>query len=356
MLHHWIRVCQDKHEKCHQLCSPLPSRLINVQNEDPVLVKSDGLKGSYTTLSHCWGKQKLPITTCENITQRYTNIELSELPQTYKDAIKITKRLQIPYLWIDSLCIIQDSVKDWQEESRQMKEYYKNSIITISALDSADSGDGILNKRQERPSVSLSSRGDLFIRKAAMPHKEVFGLAPLNNRGWALQERLLSTRIVHYSGEEMFWECLTCACREGSSFIHAKPLLPGYVVISEGVDFKRIVTWLNTFSKDKLKSKASFRQQTPGNSKDIGSRNVTENDVRVWLPHQTDSDSIWWRIISQYAGRALTKQTDRLPAIAGLASLFHEALQHEYLAGIWREYLDDLLWVVDPWIRMSVPR
>ncbi|KAH6662169.1 heterokaryon incompatibility protein-domain-containing protein, partial [Halenospora varia] len=318
LLNHWIRVCQDEHEKCRQLNSPLPSRLIDVQNEDPVLVKSNGLKGSYTTLSHCWGKQKLPTTTSDNIAQRYINIELSELPQTYRDAIKITKRLQIQYLWIDSLCIIQDSVKDWQEESKQMKEYYKNSMVTISALNSADSRGGILNQRVVRPSIPMNLQRDLFIRKSAPTHREVFGFSPLNNRAWALQERLLSTRIVHYGGQEMFWECLSCACREGSPFVHEQPYHPGYPGSPLG-------------------------QMISPPEPNVASRNEKE------LP-----DSLWWRIITRYSGRCLTKRSDRLPAVSGLASLFHEATKHEYLAGIWREDLDDLLWFVDPWRTMSV--
>ncbi|KAH8686162.1 heterokaryon incompatibility protein-domain-containing protein [Tricladium varicosporioides] len=368
LLNYWISVCQDGHEKCHQLDSSLPSRVIDVQNENPILIKSDGLKGAYATLSHCWGRQKLPTTTCENIVQRYKNIELSELPQTYKDAIKITKRLQIQYLWIDSLCIIQDSVPDWQEESKQMKEYYRNSRITISALDSTDSRGGILKQRILRPSVPLNPQGNLFIRKSAPTHRQVFGFGPLNTRGWALQERLLSTRIVHYGSQEMFWECLSCACREGSPFVHEQPYSPGYVVVSEGVDFKRIITYLESFSKNRPASVKESGMLTLENDKILGS-SPTKLEFPLgqaisWPKPKLDTasrseeelpDSLWWRIVTRYSGRYLTKHSDRLVAISGLAYLFREATKHEYLAGIWREDLDDLLWFADPWRTMSIP-
>lgn len=66
------------------------------------------------------------------------NIFLSDLPPLFQDAIIITRQLGLRYLWIDSLCIIQDSLRDWETEAAKMASIYQNSYVTISATDASN--------------------------------------------------------------------------------------------------------------------------------------------------------------------------------------------------------------------------
>lgn len=135
----------------------------------------------------------------------------------------------------------------------------------------------------------------------------------LNHRAWTLQERLLSTRIVHYSEKEIFWECLSCTARQGNAMEFTGRLDPSTITTSEGEDFKRIPTYLKPRSPQE-----AFE-----------------------TPH------IWYRLVTQYSKRQFNRSTDRLPAISGLASAMYDATWHTYLAGIWQEDPNGLLWFLD---------
>ncbi|KAF4627713.1 hypothetical protein G7Y89_g10440 [Cudoniella acicularis] len=329
----WLQTCQESHFQCTKQLDFLPTRVIDLSGEEPVLI--DGINaphGHYITLSHCWGLKIMLTTTQETKTERYKGIPLSLLPKVFEDAIKIAKILGMIYLWIDSLCIIQDSVEDWQKESKRMHEYYGNSILTISALDSPDSHHGILNPRESEPFVTLTSEQNLLLRKGFPAQRDVFGFSPLNSRAWALQERLLSTRILHYGKHEIFWECMTCSAREGSTVVSDEPYQPGYVVISEGMDFKRIMGYLK---------RQSHLEAMLGPAAGSVSSGV---------------ESIWFRLVTRYTIRDLTKVSDRLPAISGLASQIAQVTKREYLAGIWKEDLEDLLWIIVPYLYKTPTR
>src|SRR5437762_6223654 len=116
----WITECQESHPRCRQSRSnPLPTRVIDVRSEgkDPRLVETLGGAGQYATLSHCWGKVPLLTTTLATLDDRLRDIPLNLLPQTFRDAVLLTRKFKLQYLWIDSLCIIQDSRSDWEIES-----------------------------------------------------------------------------------------------------------------------------------------------------------------------------------------------------------------------------------------------
>jgi len=251
-------------------------------------------------------------TTSETLPERQLAINESSLPRTFSDAVKITKALGIQYLWIDSLCIIQDSEEDWLKESSKMKDYYRNSYLTISALDSINSHCGVFSTREEVQSAQLSEP-NMYIRPRLKSRHEIFKNAQLNRRAWALQERLLSTRIVHYSKNEIFWECLTCSTRESNEAQHTQKVDPDSLITSEGDDFKRLVSGL--ILKDSLETNEAM--------------------------------TIWYRLVMQYSRRELTRQSDKLAAISGLASVLSTATNYTYLAGIWKEDILGLLWTVD---------
>jgi hypothetical protein len=148
---------------------------------------------------------------------------MSDLPQTFKDAIWITRRLGYQYIWIDSLCIIQDSAEDWEAESKKMAAIYQNATATISA-DAAD-GDhqgifaGVYNRRDKFKLLAMPCssskrglKGKIFVSIREGRHD--FKIMPLQTRAWVLQEKALSVRILHYQHTGLIWHCQTCSSTE----------------------------------------------------------------------------------------------------------------------------------------------
>ncbi|KAI0973443.1 heterokaryon incompatibility protein-domain-containing protein [Xylaria arbuscula] len=157
----WLNACQDDHTGCLKDYTPdLPTRVIDigVENRGQSLrpVTARGQSGSYVALSHCWGGQVYPLLLIGNIDRFEHAIEFQDLPLTFQDVVSITRELNIPYLWIDSLCIIQNSKADWEQESKKMGLYYGNSTITIYASSAESSTSGIFQRHTPPPLVGPS--------------------------------------------------------------------------------------------------------------------------------------------------------------------------------------------------------
>lgn len=331
-------------EECahsHQVSCPprtpqeLPKRFLDVGTELSPSVKlvsaaqikqNDLLK--YTALSHYWGKGgRLLQTSTQNIEQHFHSIAWDDFCKTFQDAIMITRGLGIQYLWIDSICILQDDVSDWKIESANFANIYANSYLTISAMGSA-SGSGCLfprwitfGGRMPRSEILVLSEtyngmpSKIYARNASFDaHGEFTNDAirnertsPLLSRAWCFQDRLLSNRIIHFHAEEMVWECgssLACEC--------------GYLKGSADVD-------VHPFKSN------SCRRQTHRVFNGPKSRHQVFNT--------------WLNIVQRYSGLALSNETGRLEAIAGLASRFQQELGGQYLAGLWYDDLPRaLLW------------
>lgn len=187
----WLDVCDQKHERydCHsEHTSVLPTRVIDVGEgaySDSVRLycsKKDE-EGSYVALSHCWGKftdeqRERFCTFKRNINDRVRGIETSTLPKSFRDAIRVTRELGQRYIWIDSLCIIQDDSEDWRREANTMEMVYSMAYITIAATSAHHSTQGFLKPRRQREFVKIEkpppppppppprrrgrNRGDLF--------------------------------------------------------------------------------------------------------------------------------------------------------------------------------------------------
>ena len=159
----WIDLCMKEHD-CSQslpasdnasvrkLC---PKRLICVKLSDPdnennIRLVSCTEPCDYVTLSYCWGAHSSPLwrTTAGNLAPRHAGFRLEALPTTLQEAVITTRRLGYEYIWIDALCIIQDSVEDWERESAEMGSIYQNSSVTIAATSSADADSQFLNERR----------------------------------------------------------------------------------------------------------------------------------------------------------------------------------------------------------------
>ena len=142
----WLQKCQDNHEMCRAAqATSLPTRVIYLgkSDEELRLCITHGTSAKYATLSHCWGQITLPTLSMNNIQRLQLAIDFSVLPKSFQDAMTVTRRLGVQYLWIDSLCIIQDSAQDWEQESAKMADIYINAWFTIAATGAHDARGGL---------------------------------------------------------------------------------------------------------------------------------------------------------------------------------------------------------------------
>lgn len=231
-----LETCQKEHGKeCWQSDShlpqvpqELPTRVIDVsgQGDTVRLIETRStshehrLLGKYCALSHAWGppeSETCPVTTTKkNLGEHCQGILISHLSKTFQEAIEITRSIGIDYLWIDSLCILQDKddLTDWEREAKSMKSVYKNSYLTIAATGAKDGSQGCLFAYQREGLVSIplwkgqDEKSPLFLQNAP-PVKASYdwALGPLQDRAWITQEWILSPRLFHCCCTELMWRC-----------------------------------------------------------------------------------------------------------------------------------------------------
>ncbi|KAH9895470.1 hypothetical protein F4778DRAFT_794365 [Xylariomycetidae sp. FL2044] len=218
LMKHWIRVCDSNHKACRRSDDdkkaplPMPTRLIEV-GETIRLINSTSLKPSqYLALSHCWGPLMESEKFCtykRNIEQHLTSIDFKRLPKTFRDAITVDRGLGINYIWIDSLCIIQDDMDDWKTEAAQMERVFSGAYCTIAASSAKSSLEGFLSRKEERSYVTLNLENQrvLYVCPFIDDFHGDVELGELSSRGWVLQERALSRRSIHFTSNQVYWEC-----------------------------------------------------------------------------------------------------------------------------------------------------
>ncbi|OBT80661.1 hypothetical protein VF21_00301 [Pseudogymnoascus sp. 05NY08] len=227
----WINTCKNSHEYCQlptpTSAQPLPTRVIDVQPANPTLVSTTGKSGTYATLSYCWGLspsnpwESMYTTTSATLTSQMGGIIFDELPKTLQDAVLVTRALGLKYLWIDALCIIQDSPLDVQREIAAMDSVYGNCEVVICATTSSSSQSGFLNPRRDvEPLVNIpfipceGGEGGVygFYDTTTFPARNDWqGVekAEWNKRAWTFQERVVPPRVLHFSTTTLRLECRT---------------------------------------------------------------------------------------------------------------------------------------------------
>jgi len=141
-----------------------------------------------------------------------TRIFIDDLSNTFRDAVRITRELGGRYLWIDSLCIIQDNEDDWAREAKVMAKVYANSHCTLAALSSKNSTEGcrlflIQHTISSFVDLDVNYWGPMRIR-VFDPEPVSWGISgPLTLRAWTLRERELSRRNIHFGEGQLLWEC-----------------------------------------------------------------------------------------------------------------------------------------------------
>lgn len=262
--------------------SKLPTRLLNIDRDSEsgtlgvrlVHTHRIDVSTSYTTWSYCWGGDVPSKCTSANLPGYLECIPFDALPRTIRESILLTESLGIRYIWIDSLCIIQDSIEDWMAEASQMSHVYAGSFLNIAADAATTSEGGIFTTRNPLEFAACKVGGIVFWRD---PEQDGKYRAPrLHTRGWCFQERYLPPRTIHFGGEQFHWECATHSSRpEG---------FPGAVGLGPGAP--------------KLLRKIEEQYYS--------------------------KSSVWERLIEDYSTTTLTKSSDKLIAIAGLASRYSE--------------------------------
>ncbi|KAK0646957.1 heterokaryon incompatibility protein-domain-containing protein [Cercophora newfieldiana] len=376
----------------------------------------------YVTLSHCWGqtRQRLVLTKSEE--GRLSNgIRLDELPKTFRHAIELASRLpRVGYVWIDSLCIMQDpdDLSDWLDQSAVMHRVYSESFLNISATAGEHSDVGLFNDRKPEPLweddinlniEGLPGRGPtapiatkeivespvapaplgwfswlrlpfwLFFRPAETPppprtnaenprrssHEApprltksgsdlsmrmaesddigrctlidvsfwdtLVSQAPVNRRGWVLQERLLAPRVLHFCRDQIAWECSEFDAAEGHP-----PEMPNFQLKSDS-----IVAESKLKGSDVEKDGARLRQDRLGGD-------TPDPDPHL-IPQGIHAFELWADIVEVYSRTAITNPGDKLIALTGIASWMEARMSKSgktgYIAGLWDRFLESqLLW------------
>ncbi|KAK9414556.1 putative Protein kinase domain-containing protein [Seiridium unicorne] len=222
LINEWIRICDEDHP-CHRsqglpMPTPrMPTRVLDVgvTTEYEVRLRlvepHEKTNQRYVALSHRWGEvgeELVQSTTTNTIGKFKERINFKQLPKTYQDAVIITRSLHIRYLWIDSLCIIQDDGNDWTLEAQRMGDYYSSAYVTIAASSAVTPLDRILPKRPDRDCVTIHVSGETIRLATAIDDFQAdVENSILNTRGWVLQERALSRRTLHFTPTQIYWEC-----------------------------------------------------------------------------------------------------------------------------------------------------
>jgi Heterokaryon incompatibility protein (HET) len=325
----WIDKCCNTHTLCQPRSSnptALPKRVLDVNPPLVKLYETRNEHDKYVCLSHCWGNSR--PTCCTTFTTLEANkngIAWHRLPATFRDAIDFTRRLGFRYIWIDSICIIQDNATDWAEQSALMAKIYENAYVTLCSTSSLNDDGGCYSyaSSNSRPMrISAQKRDgtayEVYVRQYLdgehipdwnrASRSWVRPQVPLMTRAWTFQERLLSPRLVHFTTEEIIWECSTlrdCFCFQDES--------------------KRGSPMFRLHSEKKLHLEAL----------------VAAGKSPKTLEHY------WDTIVYAYSGLNLSLEKDKLPALSGVAKQMWSLRQgDEYLAGLWRKtILSDLRWV-----------
>ncbi|KAM0158447.1 hypothetical protein ACHAPG_004125 [Botrytis cinerea] len=327
----WLRIC-DKHDTCQDTTpNILPTRVIDVQSSPPKLVMGNGIIGKYVTLSHCWGISKEHpfeaqyTSQTSTLSSRMEGMPLEDLPATFRDAVIATRDLGFQYLWIDSICILQDSIPDKSVEIARMGNVYGNAALCICATSGINSKSGFLPPYPSlQPSVKLPFHPmnnepgsyilfsqDLYESQNQFPIDWVWDIhqrSIWNTRAWTLQERVLSPRILHFTCGRMYFECAK------GFFMETSPEQE-----------------LTENDLAGLRVEAGFiKARRLGHATELDSNNLSF-DALVRL---------YYNLVDQYCQRDLSYSSDKEAAFAACSALFQKRLG--FHTNVFGTFLEDL--------------
>ncbi|KAF2033067.1 HET-domain-containing protein, partial [Setomelanomma holmii] len=313
----WIQECRSSHRTCQYRGTSrrqTPARLLQVApTSTGICLRLVSLHGidlapGYVCLTHCWGTVPMPFKTTHNNLDRYMEyIDYNVLPLTFREAIELTAGLHIFYIWIDTLCVIQDDALDWSRESAKMADIYRGAVLTLSATNESSAYEGcglfattapakqlsIFSDRSKTQIVIIAPRANQLPTKTA---RLKWQDAPIEKRAWTLQKRILSRRILHMDRGQFHWQCAA------------------YTEMEDGIELTAYAM-VNDFAWRPLESH----------------RMLDENDGS----HKRHLLRIrWWEWVRNYSQRHLTFPSDNYAAFAGITRLYQEISLDESLVGL----------------------
>ncbi|KAH6897308.1 heterokaryon incompatibility protein-domain-containing protein [Thelonectria olida] len=319
----WVSSCYENHqETCSGLrwSSQNPTRLVGILSDSELqLCELEGEAVRYVALSYSWGTQILSKdeaaqlergkTTSENLGARRISFSIAALPPTLRDAITFCRRMGISYIWIDSLCILQDDADktDFVREAPKMHQYYGNAHFTLAVCSNLKATDPLLTPRTAYShSLRPSRLGGLWISTFDLSMTDMLSQSPLSARAWTLQEQCLSPRILYWTPNRMYWSCARSQ-------------------MVESIDLQDEAT----NSKNATSPQAFLLECNRGTS---------ESRHREWLS-----------VIESYTLRDMSNPMDRFAALSALASKYKSSfnVNQGYIAGLWdMTFAEDLSWAV----------
>ena len=331
MINYWISECLWDHEKCSKPSKkPLPHRIFDISAPGAITLKCTSDEDQYVVFSGFWGQTSFTRLNVPTLEKFCNGISTSELPQTIRDAVELSRLLGYRYLWVDALCILQDSSGDWSEELRRIPQYILNSaLVIVSAAE--DYLGGLRHARVpsvlDSPSVPykwLSSshrhsdnfsgqgyQGEIAFRAPLADVTANLSRSTWASRGWTMTDRHLAPRMLIFDKDRLFWNCNT-HLRSETSRTPQNPLwrLPTCTSFVASVDgstdrsvWYRLVEYHTftsriTYPKDRLASMASLASSLAGGDRYFFG--IFHNDVyrgllwRRWVKYASDLDLPSW--------------------------------------------------------------
>ncbi|KAI1872053.1 uncharacterized protein JN550_004256 [Neoarthrinium moseri] len=332
--HTWLERCSSEHAcTIHDLPESSPRRLLEIRKASGIpelirLVESENLRRPYVALSYCWGpkSQKILLNAATLNGLRHGK-PLIEFDPTIRDAVHTAEQMGFSYIWIDALCIMQDSSDDKAEEIARMTTIYSNAALTIVASRASSVAEGFLtdrtplgaerrhyvfeiplsrqDKKQSEGSLILVPPLEEQLSGGVRYYNEV--PEPWDLRAWTLQERLLSRRTLKFGKLQTSWICQDD--------------------VTDNVTKEHVGTLIR-----------SVESSLPSDPDAVESMSALERRAACLKD--------WYRLINMATARSLAFNVGRLPVVAGIAEIFASHLQDEYMCGNWRSNLPlELLWM-----------
>ncbi|KAI1133032.1 heterokaryon incompatibility protein-domain-containing protein [Nemania abortiva] len=363
----WHRRCRHNHPRCRVTLSgsekfdveavSLPSRCIEIESENGqvkecTLRETEGQTGKYIALSHRWCDDTEAVRTlkgnydCRTKKCTTASCQGCKTPMEttlFKHAWELAAKLGVDYVWIDSLCIVQDDADDWKRESSKMADYYQHAWLTVAATRTRNDG-GLFGELETKDLARVtrlpyrdrngSQKGYFYLqcpggKAISRDYKNAVSRSDLLRRGWVYQEWLLSRRILAFADFGLFLHCETGNPKS---------------LAGDDVEFLRDDEDANEWNS----------AETPDKS--------FKSSVTTKLSSLKDIVAGWRKVIEEYSRLELTKlPEDRLVALSGIASEYGRAiealqrkspgasndgkpLRHTYVCGSWFPEVRDLLW------------
>ncbi|MCJ1393979.1 hypothetical protein MMC18_006856 [Xylographa bjoerkii] len=375
----WAQECEKSHRKCQKIFGInghrktgavwFPDRLIHITCMEStetanlghlmiritarIVLKSNSVDFppdkaatgiTYLSLSHCWGTPPDPsaplggrvgaVLTTSNLSAWQTDLPLDDLPLAFRQAIMVSASLGFEYMWIDSLCILQDNLEDWKSQSAVMGDFYKFAWLNVAALSTTSDYEGFINDSRDArvefgfqaPFASVLGRGlekknsdgqecVLLRGRAKLSWGFTDGsgasIAPLFNRAWVYQERCLARRKLGFTKNCLYW-----TCDEHSQGEH-----PEWTVV--GFDSSGLRRTLHSIHETAAMIEGSI----------TGSGLALE---QAWALVKR-FDMLWHSCVTEYTLCKLTKHTDKLIAFSSIAQELANThlIKKRYIAGLW---------------------